>query len=132
MVTPDDFLRVILANYDANQQKAVPEMMPRIRVQAFHIGKDIHNKTHQPDGNVPMIVIHTTKDLRCTFTKRKPVRFYGNDYWDVPTLLSEVPRLLPNLVTVPFGYSSGDSSEVVSRQFYPEYYEVLRERRMDM
>lgn len=132
MVTPDDFLRVILANYDANQQKAVPEMMPRIRVQAFHIGKDIHNKTHQPDGNVPMIVIHTTKDLRCTFTKRKPVRFYGNDYWDVPTLLSEVPRLLPNLVTVPFGYSSGDSSEDVSRQFYPEYYEALRERRMNM
>ena len=127
---PDDFLRAILANFDSNFPSDTPENMPRITLQHFHIGKDVFNRTNQEDYNVPMIAIHASKDLRCTFNKRVPVPFYDNDYFTLEALVAKPRAFFDRLTTVPLYYGGRRGNlhtllEDISHKEYPRYYEAI-------
>jgi len=96
LINPREFFNTIVKYFDANQEQVCAEAMPEISLQAFHIGKDIYNRTGQDDGNVPMIVIHTTKDLRCTFNKRQPVKLHLNDIWHPEDLTANISPRFPD------------------------------------
>lgn len=128
-VQPDDFLRTILANFDDNFVAPTDMDYPKISLQHFHIGKDIFNRTGQEDQNVPMIAISTSKSLSCTFTKRIPVKFFGNDFFSLDNL-ENMTELFDRLTTVPIKYGDNTANiqgliEHLSRQIYAKYYEEL-------
>lgn len=134
ILSPDDFLRTILANFDSNIPYGAPGALPRITLEHFHIGKDIFNRTGQQDHNVPIIAIHTHKDLRCTFNKRTPVRFYENDYLTLDDLMENAAQLFDRLTTVPLGYGGNRANihlllEQLSHREYPRYYKEIEWQR---
>ena len=128
LITPDDFLDVLVKNFDATYP--VQDMdTPSITLKHFHIALDHFNVTGQDcRANKPLIAIEAVKKLRATFTKRSPVRFYGNDIYPHEDLKRDIHKWFNAFHTIPYGFCSAfRTHEMVSEVVYAHWYHVLEE-----
>ena len=128
LITPDDFLDVLLKNFDA-QYPLRDEEPPSILLKHFHIALDHFNVSGQTcPSDRPLIAIEADKKLRATFTKRAPVPFYGNDVYPHEELKRDIHKWFNAFHTVPFGFCSDERTmEYVSEICYQHWYHVVEE-----